>query len=105
MIRNGRRSSHWRCHGDVMEQDSRPPIDSLSGLPNRLAFDSALSGLRCELPGSWALLVIDIDNLKSTNELFGRDVGNALIRAVGQRIAMALAPDMTFRTGGDEFTI
>ena len=94
-----------RRHGPVMEQDSRRTIDSLSGLPNRLAFDNALSGLRCELPGSWALLVIDIDNLKSTNEMFGRDVGNALIRAVGQRIAMALAPDMTFRTGGDEFTV
>jgi len=94
-----------RRHGHVMEQDSRRTIDSLSGLPNRLAFDNALSGLRCELPGSWALLVIDIDNLKSTNEMFGRDVGNVLICAVGQRIAMALAPDMTFRTGGDEFTV
>lgn len=88
----------------VTNSERRAMIDALTGLPNRRAFDEALSQLRCELPGSWALFVMDIDNLKTTNDIFGHDAGDALIRDIGPRIAATLASDTTFRTGGDEFT-
>ena len=93
-----------RRHGPVMEQHSsnhrfiERPANSLRSTMRSLVCDA--------IAGQLALLVIDIDRSRiQPNELFGRDVGDALIRAVGQRIAMALAPDMTFRTGGDEFTV
>ncbi|MCL7999913.1 EAL domain-containing protein [Brucella sp. 21LCYQ03] len=89
----------------IMSYERRATVDVLTGLANRSAFDDALSQLRCELPGSWALFVIDVDNLKVTNDTFGHEVGDFLIRTIATRISASLAPDITFRTGGDEFTV
>jgi len=87
-----------------MKRERQANLDALTGLPNRRAFDEALVQLRCELPGSWALFVIDVDNLKITNDTCGHEAGDALLQETGRRIAATLAPDTTFRTGGDEFT-
>ncbi|WP_082384451.1 EAL domain-containing protein [Erythrobacter sp. SG61-1L] len=89
----------------ILDRERRATIDGLTGLPNRSAFDEALTQLRCELPGTWALFIVDIDNLKVTNDTFGHDVGDALLRAAGQRISETMQPDKVFRTGGDEFTV
>ena len=89
----------------ILNYERRATVDVLTGLPNRSAFDDALSQLRCELPGSWALFVIDVDNLKVTNDTFGHDVGDFLISTIATRVSATLAPDITFRTGGDEFTV
>ncbi|MDE1916841.1 MAG: sensor domain-containing phosphodiesterase [Sphingomonadales bacterium] len=88
----------------ISHREKRATIDGLTGLPNRRAFDEALAQLRCELPGSWALLVMDVDNLKIINDTFGHDAGDALLRETGARLARTLSYDTTFRTGGDEFT-
>ncbi len=93
-----------RRHRRVIDRERRATIDSLTDLPNRSAFDEALACLRCEFPGSWGLFVLDIDNLKVTNDTFGHEAGDVLIRAVASRISASLSPDVTFRTGGDEFT-
>ncbi|MEN5298501.1 GGDEF domain-containing protein [Brucella sp. TWI559] len=89
----------------ILNYERRATVDIQTGVANRTAFDDALSQLRCELPGSWALFVIDIDNLKVTNDTFGHEVGDVLINTIATRIAAALSPDITFRTGGDEFTV
>jgi diguanylate cyclase (GGDEF)-like protein len=88
----------------IVNRERLVTLDALTGLPNRRAFDEALTQLRCELPGSWALFVMDIDNLKIINDTFGHDAGDALLRDTGARIAGTLSSDTTFRTGGDEFT-
>lgn len=77
--------------------------DALTALPNRAAFNAALGALDCGTPGDWALFVIDLDNLKVVNDTFGHYAGDCLLKVAGQRIAAALAPDATFRIGGDEF--
>lgn len=92
-----------RRHERVLARERRATLDALTGLPNRAAFDDALSRMRCELPGSWGLLIVDIDNLKTTNDTFGHDVGDALLRVASRQIAQSLVPDTTFRIGGDEF--
>jgi len=89
----------------ILHYERRATVDVLTGLANRAAFDDALSQLRCELPGSWALFVIDMDNLKVTNDTFGHEVGDVLIQTIATRISTSLSPDITFRTGGDEFTV
>ncbi|MBK6413038.1 EAL domain-containing protein [Sphingopyxis sp.] len=77
--------------------------DALSGLPNRAAFNAALGALDCGAPGDWALLVIDLDNLKVANDTFGHHAGDCLLKIAGERIAAAVAPNAAFRIGGDEF--
>ncbi|MGC0054640.1 sensor domain-containing phosphodiesterase [Brucella pituitosa] len=89
----------------ILNYERRATVDEQTALPNRAAFDDALSQLRCELAGSWALFVIDIDNLKVTNDTFGHEVGDFLINTIASRISASMAPDITFRTGGDEFTV
>ncbi|RZJ20079.1 MAG: diguanylate cyclase, partial [Brevundimonas sp.] len=53
----------------------------------------------------WALLLIDLDNLKTVNDTFGHRAGDCLIRAAADRIQQAARPHRTFRLGGDEFAV
>ncbi|WP_424630796.1 putative bifunctional diguanylate cyclase/phosphodiesterase [Bradyrhizobium sp. SYSU BS000235] len=86
-------------------RERRAFVDSLTGLSNRAAFDAALSRVPNRGPGSWALLMIDLDNLKIINDTFGHQAGDALLESVAHRISQAMMPDVTFRLGGDEFAV
>jgi diguanylate cyclase (GGDEF)-like protein len=92
-------------HERVVEHHRRAFNDGLTDLPNRAAFDAALASLRCEVPGSWALFVVDLDNLKTINDTFGHHAGDCLLEAASARIAETVRPNRTFRIGGDEFAI
>ncbi|MFG1305201.1 GGDEF domain-containing protein [Xanthobacter autotrophicus] len=94
-----------RRHERVLDRERRANVDALSGLPNRAAFNAALERVPCDEPGAWALLMIDLDNLKVVNDTFGHLAGDALIRVAANRIASVMAPDVTFRIGGDEFAV
>ena len=94
-----------RRHEHGVDRERRANIDALTGLPNRAAFNMALAGMACDEPGSWALFIVDLDNLKTVNDTFGHPAGDGLIRAAGERIAAAMSPDITFRLGGDEFAV
>jgi len=94
-----------RRHERVADRERRASVDGLTRLPNRAAFNMALASMACDAPGSWALFIVDLDNLKTVNDLFGHPAGDGLIRAAGERIAAAMLPDVTFRLGGDEFAV
>ena len=92
-------------HQRVIEHERRAFTDALTGLPNRAAFDTALSRLNCATPGAWALFVIDLDNLKNVNDTFGHHAGDCLLQIASERLAAAVAPARLFRIGGDEFAV
>lgn len=92
-------------HERVLERERRANIDVLTQIANRAAFELALSRLACDEPGGWALLVVDLDNLKVINDSFGHHAGDLLIRAAADRIARLAKPNRAFRVGGDEFAI
>ena len=83
--------------------------DSLTGLPNRtlfqqLAEQALISAHRKHEHG--ALLVIDLNRFASVNDTLGHEVGDELLRQVGQRFRLALREeDILARFGGDEFVI
>jgi diguanylate cyclase (GGDEF)-like protein len=83
--------------------------DSLSGLPNRTYFGERLAELMQEVRRTGhvaAVLSIDLDRFKEVNDTLGHLIGDALIRAVGQRLARLLrATDLVARLGGDEFAV
>lgn len=94
-----------RRHQHADDGERKAQTDALTGLPNRAAFEATLPGLALAPMGSWAMFVLDLDNLKTVNDVFGHKAGDDLIRIAGERIAQAIAPDVTFRLGGDEFAI
>ena len=84
-------------------------VDRLTGLPNRNVFHDRLDmdikkAHRSGLP--LALLFIDLDHFKEINDTLGHDIGDLLLKQVGQRLqAYVRETDTVARLGGDEFTI
>ena len=83
--------------------------DIVTGLPNRASFreavDRTLADVR-ENEASAAVLFIDLDQFKAINDTLGHDVGDALLKGVGERINdCARKEDVVARLGGDEFAI
>jgi diguanylate cyclase (GGDEF)-like protein len=92
-------------HERVLERERKANVDELTALPNRASFNRALASLSCEVPGLWAIMILDLDNLKVTNDTFGHHVGDELLQEVASRLAIHLAQARVFRIGGDEFAI
>jgi len=92
-------------HQRVIERERRAFVDALTDLPNRAGFDVALERLPCAEPGAWALLAIDLDNLKTINDTFGHATGDALLQIIALRVSACVGPDRVFRVGGDEFAV
>jgi diguanylate cyclase (GGDEF)-like protein len=87
----------------------RATHDSLTGLLNRGAAVDALNRdlARARRGGQVvALLFIDLDRLKSINDTFGHEGGDAAIQAVAGALAATTRDgDIVARLGGDEFVV
>ena len=82
--------------------------DALTGLPNRPSFDAHLAETiaRASATGeSFAVLSIDLDQFKETNDVFGHVVGDELLCAITARITEAAGGSFVARIGGDEFML
>jgi diguanylate cyclase (GGDEF)-like protein/PAS domain S-box-containing protein len=81
--------------------------DPLTGLPNRALFADRVEWILSRRKNEQcSLLFIDLDNFKAVNDRLGHAAGDALLTAVGQRLAEILrAEDTAARLGGDEFAI
>ena len=84
--------------------------DHLTGLPNRLALRERFE--QCVAPnnsnGGFRLAVhcLDLNRFKPVNDRYGHPVGNALLRAVSERLGQSLrGADFAARIGGDEFVV
>jgi diguanylate cyclase (GGDEF)-like protein len=77
----------------------------LTGLLNRRGFAAAMAASRAREPRG-ALLYLDMDGLKRLNDVHGHAAGDAAIRALAERLALAAAPGHpAARLGGDEFAL
>jgi diguanylate cyclase (GGDEF)-like protein len=82
--------------------------DVLTDLPNRAALrerlEDAVASSRPE--ESVAVLCLDLDRFKEINDSLGHAAGDALLRAVSERLRGCLGDrDTVARHGGDEFSI
>ncbi len=88
--------------------ESQAVTDSLTGLLNRRGFHLALESALARIERSGqriAVLYLDLDGFKRINDSLGHDVGDQLLRRVGEQLKACLRPyDSLARIGGDEFT-
>jgi diguanylate cyclase (GGDEF)-like protein len=78
--------------------------DPLTDLPNRDALYRHLEH-RLDDPKT-AVIFLDLDGFKHVNSEFGQDVGDELLRMLGDRLRQSVRrADFVARYGGDEFVV
>jgi len=88
--------AHQRCQTAAL-------TDPLTALPNRRGLAEHI--LECDNNQRFAVLAIDVDGLKETNDRYGHSAGDELLQLIGTAIHLTLrANDVVARIGGDEFT-
>jgi len=84
-------------------------LDSLTGLPNRLAFNEHVDAILADetlAESHYAVLALDLTRFSRVNESMGALAGDELLITFARRLVSALRPtDMLARTSGDEFAI
>jgi diguanylate cyclase (GGDEF)-like protein len=82
--------------------------DDLTGLPNRLSLRERFEEFAAQA-GSGDMIAVhclDLDKFKPVNDRYGHPVGDALLKAVSERLGGLLRrTDFAARMGGDEFII
>jgi diguanylate cyclase (GGDEF)-like protein len=99
-IRNAQRFREARALADV---------DGLTGLHNRRFFHETL-GRECARAQRYdrrlALVILDVDDFKETNDRVGHLAGDTVLAAVAERLRGAVRrADVACRVGGDEFAV
>lgn len=112
----GRVVQHVRVFSDIsaLKAQQRELIaqarhDSLTGLPNRRAFEERLDQAIARARRSkqtLAVLYVDLDGFKSINDHYGHAVGDQLLMEVSRRLQSCVrTTDTVCRLAGDEFTV
>ncbi|MFP8965399.1 EAL domain-containing protein [Pokkaliibacter sp. CJK22405] len=79
--------------------------DALTGLLNRRSLEESVQS-HIEYNQPLALLFIDIDRFKQVNDVHGHGIGDALLKAITERLTSQLPSSATLaRYGGDEFLL
>jgi diguanylate cyclase (GGDEF)-like protein len=94
----------------LLEQLERlATTDGLTGTANRRAFDAILEReLERAARGreSLALIMVDLDHFKKLNDLHGHQVGDEVLRTVGDTLLSSCRQfDTVARYGGEEFVL
>ncbi len=98
-----------RLKGKLAEVEGLADRDALTPLLNRRAFMRELARIqtfsrRYNSPAS--LVYFDLDDFKSVNDRFGHAAGDAVLKAVAERLTgLVRESDIVARMGGDEFAV
>ncbi|MBA4794737.1 GGDEF domain-containing protein [Phenylobacterium sp.] len=98
-----------RLKAKLAEVEGLADRDALTPLLNRRAFMRELSRIqtfsrRYNSPAS--LVYFDLDDFKSVNDRFGHAAGDAVLKAVAERLTgLVRESDIVARMGGDEFAV
>jgi diguanylate cyclase (GGDEF)-like protein/PAS domain S-box-containing protein len=104
------REAHSALQASTAKLATESATDALTVLPNRRTFsrrsEQAAQALR-HSKKPYGLILLDLDDLKQINEEFGHEVGDEVLRSLGNILNSQLrnSSDMAARLGGDEFGI
>lgn len=95
--------------GDLQKFERNATTDALTGLSNRHSMEETFPRevsrcVKSEQPVS--LIMIDVDQFKSFNDMFGHVAGDRALSAVAKILRKQFRPrDLLVRFGGDEFAV
>lgn len=85
---------------------ARDRHDSLTGLIDSVHFREAVTDALGKVGTKPVVLYLDLDRFKAINDSLGHKVGDALLKAVAQRLSRCCPPEaLAGRLGGDEFSV
>lgn len=76
--------------------------DALTGLHNRSGYYYDLQKYKAKIT---AIISIDMNNLKETNDSLGHDAGDLALATIGKAIKECCGNNSAYRLGGDEFSV
>lgn len=80
-------------------------FDALTELPNRRYFQEYAND-RLEQSQDIAIMILDIDDFKEINDLWGHEIGDSVIQEFGHRLTGCVqGENIVARLGGDEFIL
>lgn len=80
--------------------------DTLTGLHNRRSLEDKLDELFKNAASNGAIILIDADDLKRVNDIYGHENGDRYLRAIADTLTgLHASNQITARVGGDEFVI
>jgi diguanylate cyclase (GGDEF)-like protein len=85
---------------------SAATMDPLTGLMNRSAFEEAVNKQLLRAQSWGTLLMLDVENLRETNEAYGHRAGDAVLKRIARAIRSSIrGDDLAARWIGDDFAI
>ena len=93
-------------HVDKMDEIAYK--DSLTGVSNKASYDRIKSRLDWDIMNNkarFAIVMIDLNHLKSINDAFGHEAGDEYIRSATDIMNRVFLHSPIFRVGGDEFVV
>ncbi len=89
----------------VVNLGKKDNTDSITGLMNKYEFENYVNNCIASKK-SFGIMILNIDDFKNINSLYGRPFGDYVLRATGQFINRIIpASARVFRLDGDEFGI
>ncbi len=80
--------------------------DYLTGLGNRTSYEKRIHELSEKPSDLIGVYMLDINDLKATNDIYGHDCGDHLIKRFAEKLREVIPPDSDcYRIGGDEFVV
>ena len=103
-----RMSDHIREH--ISDLSKRVYVDALTSVRNKGAFTSYIEDMQAKLEQNpenteFAVGMFDCDDLKTVNDEYGHDKGDAYLKAASRIICKVFQHSPVFRIGGDEFAV
>jgi diguanylate cyclase (GGDEF)-like protein len=95
--------------GEMKKFERHATTDALTGLANRHSMKESFPAeiTRCtDTENPVAMIMIDVDNFKQFNDMFGHIAGDRALSAVSKILRIQFRPnDLLVRYGGDEFSV
>ena len=87
----------------IRTQKAKENVDFLTGLPTRNKGEQAIAQLMKHHSG--CLVFMDMDNLKTINDIYGHKAGDRVLKLLGNLLLEYSSECLVCRLGGDEFLL